>query len=118
MLALLALGAGGCMERSTAPEPRTTESVVVRWNEAELATIRSTHLGPPMVARAIAITNTAMYDAWAADEAGMSRRYGGIHFREGDLQSRAMGRLVGAQAWAKARSYFDGSAAPAQVVRR
>jgi len=46
----------------------------------------------------------------AADQAGMSRRYGGIHFREGDLQSRAMGRLVGAQAWAKARQYFDGTA--------
>ncbi len=46
----------------------------------------------------------------AADQAGMSRRYGGIHFKEGDLQSRAMGRVVGAQAWAKARKYFDGSA--------
>ena len=48
----------------------------------------------------------------AADQAGMSRRYGGIHFKEGDLQSRAMGRLVGAQAWAKARTYFEGTAAP------
>jgi hypothetical protein len=45
----------------------------------------------------------------AADQAGMSRRYGGIHFREGDLQSRAMGRLIGAQAWAKAQTYFAGS---------
>ena len=45
----------------------------------------------------------------AADQAGMSRRYGGIHFREGDLQSRAMGRLIGAQAWAKAQSYFAGN---------
>jgi uncharacterized protein DUF6851/vanadium-dependent haloperoxidase-like protein len=42
----------------------------------------------------------------AANQAGMSRRYGGIHFKEGDLQSRALGRLVGAQAWAKAKSYF------------
>jgi hypothetical protein len=46
----------------------------------------------------------------AADQAGMSRRYGGIHFKEGDLQSRAMGRLVGAQAWVKAQTYFVGSA--------
>jgi hypothetical protein len=46
----------------------------------------------------------------AADQAGMSRRYGGIHFKEGDLQSRAMGRLVGAQAWAKAQTYFQGTA--------
>jgi hypothetical protein len=48
----------------------------------------------------------------AADQAGMSRRYGGIHFKEGDLQSRAMGRRVGAQAWAKAQGYFGGTAAP------
>jgi hypothetical protein len=47
----------------------------------------------------------------AANQAGMSRRYGGIHFKEGDLQSRAMGRLVGAQAWAKAQTYFAGTAA-------
>lgn len=42
----------------------------------------------------------------AADQAGISRRYGGIHFKAGDLSGRAVGRLVGAQAWAKARSYF------------
>lgn len=53
----------------------------------------------------------------AADEAGMSRRYGGIHFREGDLQSRAMGREVGAQAWAKAQMYFDGSAPRGGMTR-
>jgi len=46
----------------------------------------------------------------AADEAGMSRRYGGIHFADGDLQGRAMGRRVGAEVWRKAQSYFDGSA--------
>ena len=45
----------------------------------------------------------------AAAQAGMSRRYGGIHFKEGDLQSRAIGRAVGAQAWAKAQSYFNGT---------
>jgi hypothetical protein len=48
----------------------------------------------------------------AADQAGMSRRWGGIHFIQGDLQSRAMGRLVGAQAWVKAQAYFAGSAGP------
>ena len=48
----------------------------------------------------------------AADQAGMSRRYGGIHFKEGDLQSRAMGRRIGAQAWTKAQTYFGGTAAP------
>ncbi len=43
----------------------------------------------------------------AAAEAGVSRRYGGIHFMEGDLVSRDMGVSVGKQAWKKARSYFD-----------
>ncbi len=43
----------------------------------------------------------------AANEAGISRRYGGIHFMEGDLVSRDIGVKVGKQAWKKARSYFD-----------
>ncbi|MFN2138685.1 MAG: DUF6851 domain-containing protein, partial [Candidatus Promineifilaceae bacterium] len=34
----------------------------------------------------------------AADEAGLSRRYGGIHFQDGDLRGRAMGTQIGAQA--------------------
>ena len=42
----------------------------------------------------------------AADEAGISRRYGGIHFKDGDLAGRAAGRLIGAQAWRKAKSLF------------
>ena len=35
----------------------------------------------------------------AAEQAGRSRRYGGIHFRDGDLVGRALGRLVGLRAW-------------------
>jgi len=46
----------------------------------------------------------------AADAAGMSRRYGGIHFGQGDLTGRALGRVVGAQAWAKAQAHFNGTA--------
>ena len=48
----------------------------------------------------------------AADQAGISRRYGGIHFVQGDLQGRSGGRLVGAQVWAKALTYFNGTATP------
>jgi PAP2 superfamily len=44
----------------------------------------------------------------AADEAGISRRYGGIHFEAGDLVGRATGRLVARQAWRKAQRYFNG----------
>lgn len=43
----------------------------------------------------------------AADEAGISRRYGGIHFEDGDLESRKIGRKVGAQVWEKAQTYFE-----------
>lgn len=46
----------------------------------------------------------------AANEAGMSRRYGGIHFRAADLTGRLLGRLVAYEAWSKAQSYFDGTA--------
>ena len=45
----------------------------------------------------------------AANEAGMSRRYGGIHFRAADLAGRLLGRFVATQAWQKAQSYFDGT---------
>jgi len=44
----------------------------------------------------------------AADEAGISRRYGGIHFQDGDLEARRGGRLIGRQVWQKARKHFNG----------
>jgi hypothetical protein len=43
----------------------------------------------------------------AADQAGMSRRYGGIHFKMADLNGRKLGRLAGAQAFKKASNYFN-----------
>jgi hypothetical protein len=45
----------------------------------------------------------------AANQADMSRRYGGIHFEQGDLDARAAGRLVAKQAWAKAQRYIRGA---------
>src|SRR5947209_6504296 len=42
----------------------------------------------------------------AANQAGISRRYGGIHFAQGDLDARAQGRLLGGLVWTKALSYF------------
>jgi hypothetical protein len=44
----------------------------------------------------------------AADEAGMSRRYGGIHFYSGDTHGRMLGHSVGSNAWSKAQSYIKG----------
>lgn len=45
----------------------------------------------------------------AANEAGLSRRYGGIHFESGDLASRAMGRAIGLQTWEKVRQLVGGA---------
>jgi hypothetical protein len=48
----------------------------------------------------------------AADEAGLSRRYGGIHFQDADLYGRIMGRLIGAQAYEMAESHWNPEPAP------
>ncbi|MGF1445641.1 MAG: vanadium-dependent haloperoxidase, partial [Pikeienuella sp.] len=44
----------------------------------------------------------------AADEAGASRRYGGIHFTEGDLVGREMGRKIGARVVEASMRLFTG----------
>jgi PAP2 superfamily len=44
----------------------------------------------------------------AANQAGISRRYGGIHFKAGDLTGRAVGRIVGYDTWIKAESLWSG----------
>jgi hypothetical protein len=56
-----------------------------------------------------AATVTLRWDTlWdAADEAGISRRYGGIHFQDGDLRARVVGAQVGAQAYDTAELYWD-----------
>lgn len=46
----------------------------------------------------------------AAAEAGMSRRYGGIHYEEDDLAGRALGRAVANRVWNRAVTYIDGTA--------
>ena len=46
----------------------------------------------------------------SADDAGMSRRYGGIHFKTGDEHGRGLGKMVGNDAWSKAQRYINGSA--------
>ncbi len=53
----------------------------------------------------------------AADAAGMSRRYGGIHFHTGDLAGRSLGRTIGAFAWTRAMTFFDGTADSREVDR-
>lgn len=51
--------------------------------------------------------------AGAANQAGLSRRYGGIHFRQADLDARQTGRRCGDDAWAKALTLFRGASTTA-----
>ncbi|MEO1388331.1 MAG: vanadium-dependent haloperoxidase [Cyanobacteria bacterium J06634_6] len=51
----------------------------------------------------------------AADEAGLSRLYGGIHFKDGDINGRAMGREIGDTVWAKSQYYINGGKVPTSV---
>ena len=69
MLVSLSVAATACRDAVTAPRLPGEKTVVVQWNEAELQAVRQTHLGPPMVARALAVVHTAMYDAWTAYDA-------------------------------------------------
>jgi hypothetical protein len=57
---------------------RRSDSVVIQWNEALLQAVRESKLGPPMVARALAVGHTCMYDAWAAyDRVALGTRFAG-----------------------------------------
>jgi vanadium-dependent haloperoxidase-like protein/uncharacterized protein DUF6851 len=47
----------------------------------------------------------------AAGEAGLSREYGGIHFRDADAHGLNLGRAIGTNTWNKAQTYFRGIAA-------
>jgi hypothetical protein len=44
----------------------------------------------------------------AANQAGISRRYGGIHFTDGDLTGRLLGTSAGESAWTAATGYWAG----------
>ncbi|MEM9164129.1 MAG: vanadium-dependent haloperoxidase, partial [Cyanobacteria bacterium P01_F01_bin.4] len=55
----------------------------------------------------------------AADEAGISRIYGGIHFDDGDLNGRQLGRQIGEEVFARTSQLLSGlptSPAPSKSV--
>jgi hypothetical protein len=72
----------GFPETATAGRPvgraQPGDSIVIRWNEALLQAVRDSKLGPPMVARALAVGHTCIYDAWAAyDDKAVGTHLGG-----------------------------------------
>ena len=62
----------------------------------------------PGVTPAVAVTLGWRTFNEAANQAGISRRYGGIHFIPGDLDGRALGHRLGARSWRLAVAYFEG----------
>ncbi len=56
----------------------------------------------------VKLQSATYYDA--ADQAGISRIYGGIHITADDFAGRRVGSTVGKRAWALAQRYFAGSA--------
>jgi Domain of unknown function (DUF6851)/VCPO second helical-bundle domain len=67
-----------------------------------------THPGVPAKPITLKWTNFR----YAAEQAGLSRQYGGVHFEHGDKDAREAGSKVGKNAWAKALTYFNGTATP------
>src|SRR5581483_2042468 len=63
---------------------------VLRWNDALLEAIRVTKTPPTIGARALAVTNTCMYDAWAAyDPVAVGTRLGGTLRRPAEERTPA-----------------------------
>jgi hypothetical protein len=52
----------------------------------------------------------------AADQAGLSRLWGGIHVSVDDLTGRVIGSQCGKDTWSLAQKYFDGSIANIPIV--
>ena len=69
----------------------------------------SSSLEPGLAPASPVTVNFATFSE-AADAAGFSRRTGGIHFVQADLDGRAMGRKVGSAVWDKVQTYVNGSA--------
>src|SRR5215469_11966658 len=64
---LLLNGCGGGNNSNAPPANSAAPTgVVITWNNRALQSIRESHLGPTIIARALAIVHTCMFDAWAA----------------------------------------------------
>jgi len=72
-------------------------NVVIEWNNATLQGIRDAKLGAPVVARALAIVHTCMYDAWAAyDGRAVGTQLSGAGGQTSDLDLPNSHRTKGA----------------------
>jgi len=78
----------------------------------------ASHVEPGAVPAHDVVLHWATFDD-AADQAGFSRRLGGIHFVTGDLDGRLVGRRVAARVVGRGRDLFTGlaSSSPAALFR-
>ena len=75
LVAAIAPSAWAAEGQNDGPRP----TIVSQWNAVALAEIRSSKLGPPVAARALAIAHTCTYDAWAAyDRRAVGTVLGGL----------------------------------------
>jgi hypothetical protein len=105
-LCALALVLCGCRDATTGPQPEVQPSVVVQWDAAALDAIRNTRLGPPMVARALAVAHTAMYDAWAPYDDGAAGTTHGSAWRR-PAEERTLANKERAVSFAAYRALVD-----------
>jgi len=105
-LALAAPALSPLMREIAASADGSGDSVVVLWNEAALQGVRDSKLGPPMVARALAIVHTCIFDAWAAyDHRAIGTRLGGALRRP--PRERTLANLNEAVSFAAYRAAVD-----------
>ena len=102
-------GSGHSTFSATGAEILTLFTGSPRFGLSVVVPARSSKVEPGLTPAADIVLTWPTFSA-AADEAGLSRRYGGIHFEQGDLEAREVGRQLADQAWTKALMYFDGSA--------
>jgi hypothetical protein len=104
---------GGGAGSDPLQNPQPDDNLVLVLDNATLQAIRDTHPGPPIVARALAITHTAIYDAWAAYDAhALGTRLGGTLRRPHAERSRA--NRTTAVAYAGYRALIDLFPQPAE----
>ncbi len=78
------------------------------FGDSYVAEPGSSHIEPGITPR-LAVVLFWPYLSSAADEAGLSRRYGGIHFQQGDINGRALGQKVATKVWSMAQRYVSGT---------
>jgi hypothetical protein len=70
----------------------------------------SSFVEPNVPSKAVTLSWKKFTDA--ADQAGISRRYGGIHFKDGDMNGRKLGKKVGTTVFKKTLEYIEGKVKP------